>query len=237
MCHAVRNTSGTLAAWLKSSAVGDRDDIHCGDSDQLAIPAVHAVAEHGELRAQVLKPGRASGAVIAEMHGREQDPLPRLEASDVLAHLGNLARDVSPQNVWHGHPRQAFADPKIDVVESAGLDANQNPVVPWLRIRHILVTQDFRTTEFMDADGFHGSSEMKSNYHTVFKESQFGTWSRFTNHRQRGHPSTNVAIDMPESGGRCQWVLDTACHAGEWCYQPLRFESAALRGDHSHKLA
>ena len=42
---------------------------------------------------------------------------------------------------------------------------------------------------------------------------------------------------MPESGGRCQWVLDTACHAGEWSYQPLRFKSAALRGDHSHKYA
>jgi hypothetical protein len=29
-------------------------------------------------------------------------------------------------------------------------------------------------------------------------------------------------------------VGDTACHAGEWSYQPLRFESAALRGDHCH---
>jgi hypothetical protein len=136
--------------------------------------------------------------VIAEVHGREQDPLPRSEASDVLAHFGDLARDVSSQNVWQGHPRQTLADPKIDVVESAGFDANQNLVLPWLGIGNVFVAQDFRTTEFMDADGFHGSSEMKSSYHTVFKESQFGIWSMFINHRQRGHPSTSVAIDMPE---------------------------------------
>ena len=87
----------------------------------------------------------------------------------------------------------------------------------------------------MDADGFHGSSGMKSNYHRRMKESHFGTVAMFTDHRQRGNASTNVTPDMPESGGRCQWVPDTACHAGEWFNQPLRFKSAALRGDHSHK--
>ena len=69
----------------------------------------------------------------------------------------------------------------------------------------------------------------------MFKESHFGTSAVFTDHRQRPNLSTNVTLDMPEPGGRCQWVLDTACHAGEWYYQPLRFNSAALRGDHSHE--
>jgi hypothetical protein len=31
------------------------------------------------------------------------------------------------------------------------------------------------------------------------------------------------------SGGRCQWVLDTAFQAVEWLGQPLRFESVVLR--------
>jgi len=30
------------------------------------------------------------------------------------------------------------------------------------------------------------------------------------------------------SRGCYQWVLDTACQAGEWLHQPLQFDSATL---------
>jgi hypothetical protein len=99
------------------------------------------------------------------MHRRQQHSLARFEAGDVFAHLGNLACDVRPQNVGQGHPGQAFADPEIDVIQGAGSYANQNLVLTRPGIGHVLIAQNFRTTEFMDANGLHGSSEMKSTYH------------------------------------------------------------------------
>ncbi len=165
MCHAVSEHQRHAGGLVEVQAVRNRDHVHRGNGDQLTISAVHAIAQHGEFRALVLKSGDALGAVIAEMHGRQQYSLPRLEAGDVLADFDDLSCDVRPQNVRQGHSGQTFADPEIDMVQGAGLDADQNLVLARLGIGHIFVAQNFRTTEFMDADGFHRSSAMKSNYH------------------------------------------------------------------------
>ncbi len=148
---------------MKSRIVGNRDYIHGGYGDQFAIPAVHAVAKHRKLRALVLKSGHALGAVIAEVHRREKHPLPGLEASDVLADFGNLSGDVRSKDVRQIHSGQSFANPQIDVVQGAGFDADQNLVLAWLGIRYVFVAQNLRTTEFMDANGFHRSLRRKSN--------------------------------------------------------------------------
>ena len=141
---------------VEVQTVRNRDHIHGRHGDQLAIPAIDAIAQDGELRAQVLQSGDALGAVIAEMHRRQQYPLPGLEAGDVLADLGNLSGNVRAQDVRQLHSGQTFADPQIDVVQGAGFDPDENLVPARLGIGHIFVAQNFRTTEFMDADGFHG---------------------------------------------------------------------------------
>jgi hypothetical protein len=45
------------------------------------------------------------------------------------------------------------------VVQSASLDANEDLVLTRLGVGYIFVAQNFRTTEFVDANGFHRSSE------------------------------------------------------------------------------
>ena len=109
----------------------------------------------------------------------------------------DLAGYVSYPECAARYSGQPFADPKIQVIQGAGSDADQHLVLARIRVRDLFVAQNF-TTEFVDADGFHGSSEMKSKYHRRIKESHFGT-------------------------------------APVWSNQPLRFKSAALRGDHSNK--
>ena len=90
----------------------------------------------------------------------------------------------APENVRQADPGQAFPDPHIDVVQRASLDPNQNLVLARLGIGHIFVAQNFRTTEFVDADGFHGSSDRNSTYHRSISKSHFGPSRMFTDHRQ-----------------------------------------------------
>ena len=75
MCHAVRNTSGTLAASLKSSESGIGMTFTGRDGDQFAVAAIDGIAEHGKLAALVLQSSNTFHAVIAEMHGRKQNAL------------------------------------------------------------------------------------------------------------------------------------------------------------------
>ena len=79
MCHAVTKTSGTLAAWLKSSASGIGNHVGCRHGNQLAVAAVDRIAEHGEFAALVLQSGEAFRAVSAKMHGRDQHALAGFE--------------------------------------------------------------------------------------------------------------------------------------------------------------
>jgi hypothetical protein len=57
--------------------------------------------------------------------------------------------------------------------------------------------------------------------------------------RDRAHTAppvsrTNLAIRRQMLGGYFQWVLDAACETVEWPYQPLGFNSLALRSALDH---
>src|ERR1700680_1775896 len=94
------------------------DDIHGWHGNQLAIPAIHAVAEHRELRALVLKSGNALRAVIAEMRPREQNQFARLEALNALAVPHYPGCHVTTRNMRQLHTGQPLANPKIEMVYS-----------------------------------------------------------------------------------------------------------------------
>jgi hypothetical protein len=57
----------------------------------------------------------------------------------------------------------------------------------------------------------------------------------FIDHRQRGNLQANVILDMPEGWRALPVGTGHGLSGGEWPNQPLRFDSAALRGDHSQK--
>jgi hypothetical protein len=119
------------------------------------LPPSTALPEDGELAALVLHAGQALFAAPAEVHGGDQDALAWGESSNVFADLGDLARDVTAEDVRQLHAGQSFANPDVEMIERAGLHADQHFVFARLRIGDVFVGQDFGATELMDADGFH----------------------------------------------------------------------------------
>src|ERR1700730_16006531 len=83
----------------------------------------------------------------------------------MLAAFDDLSGDVSAEYMRQRHTGQTLANPQIDMVQCAGFDADKNLVLTRLGVGDVLVTQNFGTTEFVDTDGFHRSSETNSNYH------------------------------------------------------------------------
>src|ERR1700739_3526344 len=92
------------------------------------------------------------------MHGSEQDSLSRFEVGDVLADLHDFASDVAAEDMRQVDTGQSLAYPNIEMIKSTGPDADENLVLARLGIGDILVDENFRATEVMDADGFHGDS-------------------------------------------------------------------------------
>src|SRR5208282_2173150 len=149
-----RNAGGLI----EIERVRDRNDVYCGHRNQLTVAAVHGVAEHGELAALILQPGNALRAMITEMHGRKQHALSGLEVGDVLADLDNFAGGVTAEDMRQVNAGQSFAHPYVEMVQSARAHADEDLVFARLGIGNVFVGQNFRPTELMNADGFHGGS-------------------------------------------------------------------------------
>jgi hypothetical protein len=92
------------------------------------------------------------------MHGSEQDALSGLEVSDIRADFDDFAGYVAAEDVGQIDAGQSFADPHVEVVQGAGADADEDLVFARLGIGDIFVGENFRTTELMETDGFHGGS-------------------------------------------------------------------------------
>ena len=126
-----------------------------GHRDQFTVAAVDAVAKHGELAALVLQPGNALRAVIAERHRREQHALSGFEVGDVLADFDNFAGGIGAEDVRQIYAGQPLAHPDVEMVQSAGSNADEDLIFARPGIGDVFVGEDFGTTELMNADGFH----------------------------------------------------------------------------------
>jgi len=126
-----------MCCLVEAQGVRNRDDIHLGNANQFAIAAIHTVTQYREFAAEVLLTRGAHGAVIAEHHRRQQDPLscfrPRYKFTDFLHYAGNIA----PVDVRKIYSRQALSHPQIEVIEGACLDPHQNLVLPQFGIGNI----------------------------------------------------------------------------------------------------
>src|SRR5258708_20517228 len=97
-----RDTGGLI----EIEFVWNGNDAHCGDGNQFAVTAVHAVADDGKLASLILQSGNAFHTLIAEMHRCDEDSPPGLEASHVFTYFNNVSGDVATQDVREIHPRQ-----------------------------------------------------------------------------------------------------------------------------------
>ena len=123
----------------KAQIVGNRNDIHLGNGDQFAIPAINRIPQDRELTAHVLAPSNALRTVIAEMHWRNQDPLTGFYIIDVFTDLDYLAGDVATQNMRQLDSREALPDPKIQMVHSNCFHPDQHLVFARLGIGNLFV--------------------------------------------------------------------------------------------------
>ena len=89
------------------------------------------------------------------MHRREKNALSRPQPCNVFADLDDFTADVAAQYVRQLYPWQSLAHPKVEVIHGTGFDADEYLVLARLRVGNIFVAQDFRTTKFVNADGFH----------------------------------------------------------------------------------
>jgi hypothetical protein len=107
------------------------------------------------LRTEVLLSAHAGGADIVEHHGNQQYALTGLQIGNVFADLRDLARDVAAVDVWQFHAGNARTAEKVEMVQRARPDANQDLVLAQNGIGNIFVLQDLRAAEFMNANRFH----------------------------------------------------------------------------------
>ena len=146
---------------IVSQIIGDRKNADARHGYIFSIAAIIQIAEHGKLRAKILLPGGAGGAVSAERHRGQQNTLPDFQVGDVFAHLGDVARHVAAVDMRELDPWQAFADKEIKMVQSTGLYPHEYLVFADLHVGNIFILQNFRTAKFMEAYGFHQLSPGK----------------------------------------------------------------------------
>src|ERR1700674_457004 len=58
------------------------------------------------------------------------------------------------------HARQSLAYPNVEMVHRASSDPDQNLVLARLRVGDVFVAENFRTSKFVDANGFHESNSL-----------------------------------------------------------------------------
>src|SRR6185369_3223027 len=149
-----RNTRGFVVGQL----IWNRQNIHAGHGDQFSIAARNAVSQYGEMRTEILLAAYALFAHSAERHWRQQHPRSQLYVSYVLANLRHITRDVASGNLRERNSGHSLPYKQIQVVQRHSLDAYEDLVLPQDGIRHILVSQYFRSTMFVEPYGFHRST-------------------------------------------------------------------------------
>ena len=121
-------------SFIEVERVGDRNNIDGGHGKQFAVAAIDGVAEDGELAALILQSGDTFCAVIAEMHGRDQNALSGFEVGNILADFDNFAGDVGAENVRQIDAGQSLTHPDVEMVESAGAHADEDLIFARLRV-------------------------------------------------------------------------------------------------------
>ena len=133
----------------------NRNYADAGDGDVFAIAAVIGITQDAEVGAKVLASGDAFDAVSAEGHGSQEHTLSYRQVGNVLAQFGDFSGDVTAVDMRQLDAGEPFADEQIEVVERACLHSNQNLVFAKLGLSDILVLQDLRPAELVEACGFH----------------------------------------------------------------------------------
>jgi hypothetical protein len=137
---------------------GVRQTIDFGAANIFGAAAVNHITEIGEISAPVVVAGYASRTLTASDARSENYLLADVNCADLGTNLGDLTGDVAARNMGkrNGNAWKTAADPEIKVIEGTGMNADENFVVPEVRLGNIGIVKNRRITVLMEHDRFHG---------------------------------------------------------------------------------
>ncbi len=143
--------------FFERKAGGNGHGVARGRADVFGVASVDEIAEERVFAAKIVVAGEAGGAASTGNAGLEQDFVAGGDAGDELADGGDFAGDVAAVDVRHGdlNAGDTVADKKIEMIEGAGADADEDFVGARTRIGEVGVLEDFRAAVLGEDDRFH----------------------------------------------------------------------------------
>lgn len=119
--------------------------------------AIDHVAEVGEITAAVILAGDTGGTFATSDAWSENDFLADVNGGDFGADLANLAGNIAARNVRerNGNAGESAANPEVQMIEGAGMNADEDFIVAEMWFGNIGVAKDRRIAVLMEDDGFH----------------------------------------------------------------------------------
>jgi hypothetical protein len=145
---------------FERKAGGHGDSVARGRADVFGVASGDEIAEERVFAAEIVVAGEAGGAASAADAGLEEDFLADGDVGDEFADGGDFAGDVAAVDVRHGdlNAGNAVTNEKIEMVQGAGADADEDLVGAGARIGDVGVGEDFRSAVLGEDDCFHGAS-------------------------------------------------------------------------------
>jgi len=139
--------------------------IDVGAADVFGAATVNHVAEVGVVAAKVIVAGKAGRTFAAGDAGSKQNFLADVDGVDFRADFGHFAGDVAAGNVrkWDGNAGEAATDPEVEMVEGAGMDADEDVVVAELGFVDVGVMENAGITVLVEENGFHGGLSRRAS--------------------------------------------------------------------------
>ncbi len=132
-------------------------------ADVFGVASGDEIAEERVLAAKIVVAGEAGGAASAGNAGLEENFFAGSDAGDDFADGGDFAGDVAAVYMRHGdlNARDAVANKKVEMIEGAGADADEDFVGARTRVGRVGVLEDFRAAVLREDDCFHAGVSVK----------------------------------------------------------------------------
>jgi hypothetical protein len=134
-----------------------RHAVYFGATHVLGAAAVDHVAEVREIAAKIIVSGKARRAFSARDPRCKNHLLTDVNRGDLRTYLRDFPGDVASRYVRkrYGDAREAAANPKVEIVQGAGMHAHEHLSRPQMRFGNIRVAQNTWMAVLVDYNRFH----------------------------------------------------------------------------------
>jgi hypothetical protein len=136
---------------------GIGEAVHFGAANELGATSVDHVSEIGKLRTIVVASSQTGGALAAGNAGSEENFLAGFDGGDAEANLLDGAGNIAAGNMRErdGNARDSAAHPEVEMIESAGVDADDDFAGARFGFGNVGVAEDVGAAVVVEKDGFH----------------------------------------------------------------------------------